>query len=69
LDGLEADGFGEVIVHAGGEAAFAVADHGAGGHGDDDAGGALLGLLEAADLAGGFEAVHSGIWTSMKTMP
>ena len=38
-DVLMADGFGEVIVHAGGEAFLAVALHGVGGHGNDgDAG-------------------------------
>jgi hypothetical protein len=29
-----ADGFGDVVVHAGVEASFAVAGHGIGGHGD-----------------------------------
>ena len=34
-EGWCADGFGDVVVHAGFEAAFAVAGHGVGGHRDD----------------------------------
>ena len=50
------DGFGDVVVHAGIEAALAVALHGVGGHGDDDD--AAIGRLGAADLFGGLVAVH-----------
>ena len=49
----EVEGFGEVIVHADGEAAFAVAEEGVGGEGDD------RGVRGAgADGDGGGEAVH-----------
>ena len=51
----ELDGLGEVVVHAGGEAAFAVAVKSVGGEGDD--GGMGVG---AANGGGGFEAVHAG---------
>src|SRR3546814_873137 len=60
-DGFEGggvDGFGDVVVHAGGEAAVAVLFGGAGGHGDD--GGVVDVAFEAADLGGGLEAVHAG---------
>ena len=49
----EVEGFGEVVVHAGGEAAFAVAEEGIGGEGDD---GRLGGA--GADGGSGGEAVH-----------
>ena len=51
------DGFGEVVVHAGVEAAFAVAVHGVGGHGDD---GELFPAVVGADGAGGFDTVEFG---------
>ena len=51
----EVEGFGEVVVHAGGEAAFAVAVKSVGGEGDDGGMGA-----RAADGGGSFEAVHAG---------
>lgn len=53
-----ADGFAEVVVHAGGSAGLAVADEGVGGEGDDVGGGAGGGM--GAEVAGGFEAVHLG---------
>jgi len=40
-EGLGLDGLGKVVVHAGCEAAFAVASHGVGGEGDDVGGGAV----------------------------
>ena len=49
----EVEGFGEVVVHAGGEAAFAVAEESVGGEGDD---GRLGGA--GADGGSGGEAVH-----------
>lgn len=55
---VEADGFAEVVVHAGGEAKLAVAVDGVGGEGDDP-GVAVVGVA-SAQLAGGLEAVHLG---------
>ena len=52
------DGFGDVVVHAGIEAALAIALHRVGGHGDDDD--VTTGRLSAADLFGGLVAVHDG---------
>src|SRR5262249_54082536 len=46
-----------VVVHARGQAALAVAGHGARGHGDDR-GAVLRARLELPDLRGGGEAVH-----------
>lgn len=56
---LGGDGFDDVFVHAGLEAAFAIAVHGVGGKGDDR-GVDLEGGLEWADGGGGFVAVHFG---------
>lgn len=58
---VEADGFAEVVVHAGGEALLAVAVDGVGGEGDDPGTG-IVGLegVATAELAGGLEAVHPG---------
>lgn len=55
-----ADGFGEVVVHAGLEAAFAVAFHGEGGEGDDGGAGAAGGLFALAEPAGDLETVELG---------
>jgi hypothetical protein len=56
LDGVEGDGFGDVVVHSGGEAAFAFFGHHAGGHRDN--GRSRLICLSSAYLVGGFETVH-----------
>lgn len=47
---------GNVVVHAGLDAALAVALHGVGGHGDDDV--AIPRCFRAADFRSGFVAVH-----------
>ena len=52
------DGLGDVVVHAGVEAALAITLHRVGGHGDDDD--VAIGRLAAADLFGGLVAVHHG---------
>ena len=62
---VKIDGLGKIIIHPGGEAIVAVAFHSVGGEGDDGdvrCRAAVLrgGLFQAADLAGGFEAVHFG---------
>lgn len=49
------NGFGEIVVHASGEAAVAIAGHGEGGESDD---GRALETGQGAQTAGGFEAVH-----------
>jgi len=54
---FEADGFAEVVVHAGFEALFAFTAHGIGGHGDDAHGGAVG---AGADAAGRLVAVEFG---------
>lgn len=61
-EGLDAHGFGEVVVHAGAEATFAGAGLGHGGHGDDvdGVGEARVAAFALADFAGGFEAVDFG---------
>src|ERR1700722_5352276 len=50
------DGFGEVVVHAGFDAALTIGLQGVRGHGDDDD--AAIGWLGAADFFGGLVAVH-----------
>jgi len=55
---VEADGFGEEVVHAGFAAGFADAGEGMAGHGDD--GGLLFEEEVAADFAGGVNAAHDG---------
>src|SRR5579875_19961 len=56
---LNVQGLGDVTVHSSGEAAFFVAAHGVGGHGDD--GNVLASeALVAANGSGGFEAIHFG---------
>ena len=55
---MAVDGFGEVVVHAGGEAAFSFACHGAGREGDDR--NVCVGVVEGTDLACGFKAIHDG---------
>src|SRR5579875_1783457 len=56
---LNVQGLGDVTVHSSGEAAFFVAAHGVGGHGDD--GNVLASeALVAANGSGGFESVQYG---------
>ena len=55
---VEADGFGEEVVHAGFAAGFADAGEGVAGHGDD--GGLMFEEEVAADFAGGVGAAHDG---------
>ena len=55
----EGDGFGEVTVHAGFEAALAVAFHGVGRQRDDRQAAAGA-VLSGADAGGRLEAVHAG---------
>lgn len=55
---VEADGFGEEVVHAGFAAGFADAGERVAGHGDD--GGLLFEEEVAADLASGVDAAHDG---------
>src|SRR5450830_283056 len=57
LEGGGAERLGQVIVHAAGDAAFAVAFEGAGRHGDDDALRHAL-RFALAYLRGGFETAH-----------
>ena len=57
-EGRKDDGFAEKVVHAGGDAAFAVLVHGAGGEGDDGEIGE--GAAPGAKFAGGFVAVEVG---------
>lgn len=52
------DGLGEVIIHTGFEAEGAILGGDAGSDGDD--GGMALLAFAAADLAGGFQAIHAG---------
>jgi hypothetical protein len=52
------EGLGQVVVHAGGEASFAVAVHRQRGDGDDDAG--VAAALTRANRCRGREAVHAG---------
>ena len=67
---LGADGLGQIIVHAGGEAFFPVALHGVRGHGDDDDAGLVIGmrrLLWRSRMARvASNPSISGIITSMK---
>ena len=58
FEGFAVDGFGEVVGHAGGEAAISFTSHGTGGEGDD--GHCRIGVVEGTDLPGGFEAVE--VW-------
>jgi hypothetical protein len=55
---VEADGFGEEVVHAGFAAGLANASESVAGHGDD--GGLALEEEVATDLAGGVDAAHDG---------
>ncbi len=58
---FDADRLGDVRIHAGGQAGFAVAAHGIGGHGDDAGPGPFgVVLLEFPDGPGGGESVHLG---------
>ena len=55
---VQADGFGEEVIHAGFAAGFADAGEGVAGHGDD--GGLLFEEEVATDFAGGVDATHDG---------
>lgn len=55
---IAGDGLGEVVIHAGFEAERTILSGDAGGESDD--GRAASGAFEAADLPGGFKAVHIG---------
>ncbi|MGA1994360.1 MAG: hypothetical protein ABSH45_01160 [Bryobacteraceae bacterium] len=55
---FEADGFGDIVVHAGRETDLAGALEGFGGHGDD--GRVPAGRFGAADRAGSGVAIHFG---------
>jgi ketosteroid isomerase-like protein len=60
------DGLGQIVVHAGGDAQFAIAFHGIGGHGDD---GQVLALCRLAFLTAQDAGGHShpcGIWQSIR---
>ena len=54
----EAERFGQIVVHAGGEAALAFFGHHVGGESGDV--GWLAGVREGADAVHGLEAVHLG---------
>jgi hypothetical protein len=55
------DGLGQIVVHAGGQAQFAIAFHGIGGHGDDRQVPTLCRLaFLTAQLPGGGIAIHAG---------
>ena len=58
FDLLGADGFAEVIIHAGGEATLLIFLHRVGGHGDDV--GSPGSRPACADAAGRFKAIHLG---------
>ena len=62
-----ADRLGEVVVHAGGEAALAVAFHRVGGQGDDRAGGVRVPFSAARMAAVASKPSISGICTSIST--
>lgn len=61
-EGVDANGFADVVVHAGLEAAFAGPADGVGGHGNDMDRAAGVGLVAFAfpDRASGFETVEFG---------
>jgi len=57
---VSADGFGEVVVHAGFQAFFAVAFEGVGGHGNDGGARQAVFAFPLTDESGGAVAVYVG---------